>query len=313
MEIPHPFPYQGSKRGIAKVIMAYYPIKFERLIEPFAGAAAITLATAYYGRTNAFLLNDVNQALIDLWTEIIDNPEGLSDAYEKLWVDQKGRERVYYDYIREQFNSTHLPHFFLYLLARCVKAAIRYNSKGEFNQGPDNRRKGVNPHTMKKNIINASKLLKGRTCLKCSDYRDILAIATKEDVVYMDPPYQGVCNNKDPRYLCNVTFDTFVEELDQLNSKGMSYILSYDGRNGLKTYGRPLPESLELTRIEINAGRSTQATLLGRQAYTIESLYLSPSLIARTEGTKVSKLTSSTVTLDYYRDVNDSHGKAGVA
>jgi hypothetical protein len=36
-------------------------------------------------------------------------------------------------------------------------------------------------------------------------------------------------------------------------------------------------------RIEINAGRSTQATLLNRKEYTYETIYLSPSLVSRTD------------------------------
>lgn len=313
MEIPHPFPYQGSKRVIADAIMAHFPREFDRLVEPFAGAAAITLATARYGRAKTFLLNDINKALIDLWLEIINNPEDLADAYGKLWMDQKGRERIFYDYVRDKFNSSKLPHYFLYLLARCVKSSIRYNSNGEFNQSPDNRRIGANPRIMKKHILGASKLLKGRTCLECSDYRDILAIVTENDLVYMDPPYQGVCGKRDSRYLGDVVFNEFIEELDRINSRGISYVLSYDGKNGLKTYGRPLPESLGLTHVEIYAGRSTQATLLGCRSYTIESLYLSPALVARTGHIAVSKSSSSTVTLDYYSHVRDSHGQAGFA
>jgi len=27
MPLPHPFPYQGSKRGIAKAILSYFPEK----------------------------------------------------------------------------------------------------------------------------------------------------------------------------------------------------------------------------------------------------------------------------------------------
>jgi DNA adenine methylase len=55
----------------------------------------------------------------------------------------------------------------------------------------------------------------------------------------------------------------------------------YDGRTGARQYGQILPDSLGLTHIEINAGRSSQATLLGRSARTYESLYLSPALAAQ--------------------------------
>ena len=73
-------------------------------------------------------------------------------------------------------------------------------------------------------------------------------------------------------------FDDFVTALDQMNGRGLKYAISYDGRTGDKVYGEPLPAYLNLTLIELEAGRSTQATLLGRDEITVESLYLSPAL-----------------------------------
>ncbi len=43
---PHPIPYQGSKRRLAAAILAHAPSGVRRLIEPFAGSAAISLAAA---------------------------------------------------------------------------------------------------------------------------------------------------------------------------------------------------------------------------------------------------------------------------
>jgi DNA adenine methylase len=279
--VPHPIPYQGSKRGLARTIITYFPQDTERLIEPFAGSAAVSLAAAYYGKAKIFLLNDLNKALVDLWNEIINKPEEIASAYRELWLAQAGRERDYYDFVRVQFNKTQRPDCFLYLLARCVKASVRYNSFGEFNQSPDNRRKGAHPDTMRAHIVGASRLFRAKTSLASVDYREALANAMPSDIVYMDPPYQGVCGNRDPRYIEGLPFDSFVAALDTLNSTGVSFIVSYDGRTGSKTFGKPLPKCLGLAHIEIDAGRSTQATLLGRDVNTVESLYLSPALVAR--------------------------------
>lgn len=98
----------------------------------------------------------------------------------------------------------------------------------------------------------------------------------------MDPPYQGTSGERDSRYLAGLSLEDFVLALDQLNSRGLRYVVSYDGRTGDKSHGTPLPEYLQLARIELEAGRSTQATLLGRDEQTIESLYLSPTLAAAT-------------------------------
>ncbi len=277
-DVPHPIPYQGSKRGLAPIILSYFPARFLRLVEPFSGSAAISLAAAYRKLVDRFLINDAHAPLIDLWREIIDHPEELAGKYSRLWRTQLGRERDYYDIVRKKFNETHKPEYFLYLLARCVKAAIRYNGEGEFNNSPDNRRKGAHPDTMRNRIMGASSLLQGRTELIARDYRDVLAECESTDLIYMDPPYRGVCSNRDSRYCSKIEHDDFCDALAMLNDKGCMYLVSYDGRMGEKAYGEPLPKRLKLLHIEVHAGRSTQATLLGRHCDTYESLYLSPAL-----------------------------------
>jgi len=97
----------------------------------------------------------------------------------------------------------------------------------------------------------------------------------------MDPPYQGVCGRRDNRYFEGLPFKEFVVALEEMNRKRLSFIISYDGRTGEKSYGEILPEYLNLTHIEVEAGVSSQATLLGRSAQTIESLYVSPALMTR--------------------------------
>jgi DNA adenine methylase len=281
MRAPHPIPYQGSKRLLAPAILAYFPNNPVRLLEPFAGAAGVSIAAALKGRADRIVLNDINEPLMHLWESIIESPEIIASAYARVWKAQLGRQREYYDAVRAKFNETHKPHYLLYLLARCVKASIRYNSEGEFNQSPDNRRLGMNPETMRWHIVAASRLLKGRTTITVGDYRQALESAQPEDVVYMDPPYQGVCTNRDPRYIGLLGFDEFTTSLRDLNGRHISFILSYDGKTGDKSYGKPVPEDLGLLHIEIDAGRSSQATLLGRNHNTYESVYLSPALVER--------------------------------
>ena len=281
MRVPHPLPYQGSKRNLAGFITGYLPQFVERLIEPFAGSAAISLAAASNRQAQRFVLNDVNAALMKLWRSILHDPHALSQAYTELWYAQQGREREYYVQVRDQFNHSHQPHLLLYLLARCVKAAVRYNTQGAFNQSPDHRRKGAHPLTMHRHLVGAAALLSHSATLHAEDYRIVLQQATPSDVVYMDPPYAGVCGKRDRRYLQQFDVTDFIEALDDLNQRAIPYIISYDGRSGAKAFGNPLPTTLGLTHIEIAAGRSTQATLLGRAVETYESLYLSPALVGR--------------------------------
>ncbi|MCC5848285.1 MAG: DNA adenine methylase [Verrucomicrobia bacterium] len=278
MKIPQPFQYQGSKRALATTILQYLPHRVHRIVEPFAGSAAFSLACAARGKAKEYWLNDFNKPLAQLIGLIVNQPEEVSEFYKSTWRSEDQEPLEHYYQVREEFNRTNDPKLLLYLLARCVKASVRYNSDGLFNQSPDKRRLGTHPDRMKNNILGVSMLLRGKTIVTAQDYRDVLANCRDEDVVYMDPPYQGVCGERDARYVSGISFDDFVVALDQLNARGVRYMISYDGRLGEQSYGEPLPDYLDLTLVEIEAGRSSQATLLGRKDVTFESLYLSQTL-----------------------------------
>lgn len=279
--LPVAFPYQGSKRRLAPSILQFFPYGARRLIEPFAGSAAVTVAAVASGIVESALIADSNKPLAELWRLIIDDPGRVSSSYEDLWRRQLGNERDFYDEVRETFNKTKDPLLLLFLLARCVKAAVRYNAAGEFNQSPDNRRLGTRPDRMRTQIHRTSRLLAGRAETMSEDYRTVLEQATGDDVIYLDPPYQGVSSNRNRRYSDTLMLDEFVDSLMALNNRNLSFIVSYDGRTGNKTHGQLLPSSLSLARFEIDAGRSAQATFLGRSERTVESIYVSAALMER--------------------------------
>jgi DNA adenine methylase len=278
VKTPHPIPYQGSKRALVPLILKYFPKRIDRIIEPFAGSAAITVASALRSQASSYWINDLNQPLMELLEEMVKNPEQIASNYEKIWNKQLGNEIEYFKEVRERFNSNYRTEDFLYVLVRCVKGAVRYNANGEFNQSPDNRRKGKLPSTMRKNIFQISKLLKGKSLFTSKDYSEILRHTTESDLVYLDPPYQGTSNKKDSRYLAGLNLDEFVSNLELLNLKNVPYLISFDGKLGSKTYGGDLPEKLDLRKIIIEVGRSTTSTLLGNKEITYESLYISRSL-----------------------------------
>jgi DNA adenine methylase len=278
VSLPHPIQYQGSKRNIASDILKFLPSKVEKLIEPFAGTAAISVAVSARQISNNFWLNDLNKPLVELLELIIEHPLVIADAYSEIWHKQSSDSISHYYQIRENFNQTANPKLFLYLLARCVKGAVRYNSEGLFNQSPDKRRRGTQADKMQRNIKGVSNLLKGKCTFTCLDYREVLAKVKNTDFVYLDPPYQGVCKDKDSRYYSGINFNDFVIAIEELNKKNVAFAISYDGKRGSKSFGCELPKELNLKRVEIQAGRSSQATLLGREEITIESLYLSSTL-----------------------------------
>ncbi len=58
VRLPHPIPYQGSKRKLAPVIGRYLPDGIDTFYEPFAGSAAMTIYAAHHRRAKRFVVAD---------------------------------------------------------------------------------------------------------------------------------------------------------------------------------------------------------------------------------------------------------------
>jgi len=277
--VPHPIPYQGSKRRLAPQILDFVDGRtFETLYEPFAGSAAFTIAAGSRGLADRYVIGDSLEPLMDIWGAILSTPTALASAYEDLWEEQKTEPGEHFNRVRTEYNEKGGAARLLYLLARCVKNAPRWNKGGGFSQSADHRRKGMRPSRMRAQIERCHELLSGTTTALSQDAVATSAMAGASDLVYLDPPWQGTSAGSDTRYHSGFDRADLEAMLTSLNTRQVPWILSYDGRHGERTYGPPLGGDLIGAHIELAAGRSSQATLSGRSAETFESLYLSPTL-----------------------------------
>ena len=281
--VPHAIPYQGSKRALARAIIPLLPAGTTTLVEPFAGSAAVALAARHLGAASGAVLSDINEPLMNLWRRILRDPSGLADDYAALWHAQLDDPRAYYIRVRSRFNATGEPHLLLYLLSRCVKAAVRYSRTGAFNQSADHRRLGARPELTRDRLAAVASALAGAT-VRTGDYGPLLVEADRSAVVYLDPPYQGVTNVRDHRYVRGLDRAELEAALGEAVGREVSFLVSYDVVTESKQYGEKLSDHLGLTHLHVVAGRSTQATLHGRSRITVESLYLSPALVDRLGG-----------------------------
>lgn len=275
---PHAIPYQGSKRALAPLIAVHVPRNVSTFFEPFAGSAAMSIYAARHEMARRFIIADSLEAMVELIRAIIEAPQTTASRYGEIWHGQTASDTDYFNKVRDRFNSGRDPVDLLYVICRCVKNAVRFNSKGNFTQSVDRRRLGMRPERMSRAIEGISTLLKDRTEFRIGDWRQTTADARSSDFVYLDPPYLGTSIGRDKRYHQQLSAEDLVSGLQALLSESIRFALSYDGRTGDKTYGPPLPRELGLTHLQLHAGTSSQATLSGRPAQTVESLYLSPGL-----------------------------------
>ncbi len=278
--LPHPIPYQGSKRQLAPIIARYFPEKIKRFYEPFSGSAAMTIYAATFNHGERYIIGDSLEPIISLWEEIILSPVEVANRYAEVWNGQLDATDDYFNRIRDRYNNEPNSVDLLYLICRCVKNAVRFNKHGRFTQSHDKRRLGMRPEKMISQICAVSNLLRGKIEFRKGDWLKTVEDANPEDFIYMDPPYFGTSVGRDKRYFQQLDFDVLVNGIDLLQSKDIPFTLSYDGMTGDREYSPTLPEYLNLTRILINAGRSSQSTLHGRAETTFESLYL-PHYLAK--------------------------------
>ena len=270
---PHVVPYQGSKRllapailGVLQTVRAGQPVA--RLFEPFAGSAALTLAAAGRSVATSYVLGDGYAPLAMLWQAVLADPAALANGYAQLWAQND------YAVTRTDFHADPTPERLLYLLTRCVKAAVRFNRQGRFNQSPDQRRRGTQPDRMAAQIHAAHALLAGRTSVHAGDAAQTLAHAQAGDVAYLDPPWHGTTVGADTRYHAGFAQEALWALIADLHARGVFVLLSYDGWRGGQDFRQAPPASLGLHAHPLPAQRSAQATLLRRTEWTVESLYV---------------------------------------
>lgn len=224
-----------------------------------------------FRKSNNGIASDIIPELIGLWNRIKHDPTAAAEAYAIRWnrLQQEGHH-VYYE-VRDSFNKTKNEDDFLFLTRTCVNGLIRYNSDGEFNNSMHNSRPGINPKRLKDVLTKWSTYVKG-VDFRVSDYRETLEGAKKGDFVFLDPPYGGTKG----RYTkAEFSVPSLHEQLDLLNSKGVHWMLTFDGSAGERDYGFALPEDLYKHKLFIKTGNSPFTKLMKTTLDAVhESVYL---------------------------------------
>lgn len=175
--------WAGNKFRVIERIRPMLP-PGKRLVEPFAGSAAVFLNTDY----RRYLICDSNADLINLYQTIKTRRADFIEAAAALFDPGKNRSDIYYDY-REEFNDTEDPFrkalLFLYLNRHGYNGLCRYNSKGLYNVPFGRYNK---PYFPRRELEWFAKKAQ-RASFKKLDFATVLKQARAGDVIYCDPPY----------------------------------------------------------------------------------------------------------------------------
>lgn len=176
--------WAGGKSGLLLQLMAHFPQKFERYLEPFVGGGAVFFALKQ--RTPA-VINDSNTELTTLYDVVRTEPKKLIRELGKL--ADKYSETFYYEVRSSRpTDPVAIAARLLFLNKTCFNGLYRENSRGDFNVSFGKR---VNCPALYEieNLFSASERLKHAKVLN-QDFSEVLARAKKGDLVYCDPPYE---------------------------------------------------------------------------------------------------------------------------
>lgn len=176
-----PIKWAGGKSQLIPQLTPLFPAKFNTLIEPFAGGAAVF----FHLRPTWAILIDSNEELVNFYRVVRDN-------LAQLLVDLKKHviAKDYYYRIRAvdpgNLSDVERASRFLYLNKTCFNGLYRLNSKGQFNV-PFGRYK--NPRLVDESNLRLVSDALRMTLLHCDDFTVASELAVTGTFIYLDPPY----------------------------------------------------------------------------------------------------------------------------
>jgi DNA adenine methylase len=238
--------WAGNKFQIIPALKTFLPTG-KRLLEPFAGSAAVFLNTDY----PRYLIAEINPDLIQLYEHVQKEGHDFIAYAEGFFIPENNEEKRYYE-LRECFNQTDDKRLksalFIYLNKAGYNGLCRYNSKGGYNVPFGKHKSAYFPKD--ELIYFYEKSAKATFIL--ADFKQTLKQAKPGDVVYCDPPYvplsktanfttysQGGFNEQAQRELAVVAED--------LSTRGITVLIS----NHDTPFVRDLYQGAELHKIRV--------------------------------------------------------------
>ncbi|MCH5262927.1 MAG: Dam family site-specific DNA-(adenine-N6)-methyltransferase [Lachnospiraceae bacterium] len=181
--------WAGGKRQLLSQIKERMPKQYNNYYEPFVGGGAVTFELL---PANA-LINDINKALINAYTQICKNPEAFLKTVRQLDSEMWEDGKAYYYSKREHYNDklmkaeydVELAALFVFINKHCFNGLYRVNGKGLFNVPYNNSRSAS---VDEKTIMAISAFLQSVKIID-GDFEEACADAKKGDFVFFDSPY----------------------------------------------------------------------------------------------------------------------------
>ena len=221
-----PIKCQGIKTKLVDSIKEKFPKNFRGVwVEPFMGSGVVGFnmqpRKAIFADTNPHLINFYNDIKNGKINEVIVKEFLISES-KKLQQDGD----VYYKEVRKRFNANPNSLDFLFLNRSCFNGIMRFNKSGGFNV-PFCRKPNRFAQRYITKITNQIKdvriiIQSNEYDFLCDTFDNIIKLATKNDLIYCDPPYI----DRYADYYNGWSEDDEQRLFDCLNKNNRSFILS---------------------------------------------------------------------------------------
>jgi len=248
--------WAGGKRQLLDEIYSRFPADYKHYHEPFFGGGAVFFDLEPDDGT----INDTNPRLVNFYRVVRDQPDELvsrlrkfddpeaepDESQEHASENWKGKDIEQYFYQqRAHFNRRAYADgwpateedrieeaaLLLYLNRTCYNGLYRENSSGGFNV-PIGRY--TDPEWVMADRIRAANRVLANTDIRNEDFEYVLNVVGKNDLAYLDPPYQPMSATANFAEYSAEGFgredqERLLETVKQLDEKGVYFVLSNSG------------------------------------------------------------------------------------
>lgn len=146
---------------------------------------------------NRAILNDINPHIIRFYQAV--KTGEITPGAVREYLTREGdelREKGYshYTFVKNRFNREHAPLDFLFLSRAGFNGVIRFNKKGEWNipfcKKPERFSRAYITKIVNQ-VRDIASIIQPEWEFLNQSFEEIIPLATKDDIIYCDPPYMG--------------------------------------------------------------------------------------------------------------------------
>jgi len=242
----------GNKQRFAHEIASFFPLEFDKYIEPFLGSGAV-LATLSPKKAVG---SDIFKPLMEIWQTLSDNPSRLKEWYYDRWKMAHGdHKQDIYEKIKESYNNSPNGADLLFLCRTCYGGVVRFRKSDGYMSTPCGVHNPMHPDTFSNRVDTWYEKVKGTKFIELH-YEEAMSMAKPGDLIYCDPPYrhsQGILYRGQ-----GFNFSHLLAIIEKCKNRGVYVALSIDGtkKSGSLMCELPIPKKLFEREVYVNCGRS---------------------------------------------------------